>query len=36
MYIIMDKNDSEQFKDMMEAVRLIQKVTFDIYLMSDG
>ena len=31
----MEKDDSEQFKDMMEAVGLIQKVTFDTHMMGN-
>ena len=31
----MKKDDSEQFKDMMEAVALIQKVMFDTHVMGN-
>ena len=30
---LMERDDSEQFKDMMKAVGLIQKVTFDMHVM---
>ena len=32
---LMEKDDSEQFKDMMEAVGLIQKVTYDTHVMGN-
>ena len=31
----MEKDDSELFKDMMEAVGIIQKITFDMHVMSN-
>ena len=33
IHYLMEKDDSEQFKDMMEAVGLIQKVAFDTHVM---
>ena len=35
IHYLMEKDDSEQFKDMMEAVGLIQKVTFDTHVMGN-
>ena len=35
IHYLMEKDDSEQFNDMMEAVRLIQKVTFDTHVMGN-
>ena len=32
LHYLMEKDDSEQFKDMIEAVGLIQKVTFDMHM----
>ena len=35
IHYLMEKDDSEQFKDMMEAVGLIWKVTFDTHVMGN-
>ena len=35
IHYLMDKDDSEQFKDVMEAVGLIQKVTIDTHVMGN-
>ena len=35
VHYLMEKDDSEQFKSMMEAVALIQKVTFDMHVMGN-
>ena len=33
VHYLMERGDSEQFKDMMEVVGLIQKVTLDTHVM---
>ena len=35
VHYLMEKDDSEQFKDMMEAVGLVQKVMFDMHVMGN-
>ena len=35
MYNLMEKDDSEQFKDMIEAVGLIQNEMFDMHVMGN-
>ena len=34
IHYLMEKDESEQFKDMMEVVGLVQKVMFDMHVMS--